>query len=303
MGASVPASEGWLPSVAAAVAAAAVVAAAAAAADPWCCFALGELEKGAACEETSGREGGCERANSAPRTRSYWVFWITERRKEREREREGEEKEQTNKQTNERTKKKKKKKKKRWRSKCPLLFFSEGGVVGSRRKSGLQHPLQPLSVSYDQLRHRPKPLPSQNRGWKAVPESGERCDAARGGKLWSGERSRPEALTIEHSPLSLSRFVPRAFSRSASRVFLPASRQSVRRSCPRGRGATRTSQSRSWPAGDTWDSLVLLSSATTLLPLGPRCCCCSRSWWQAFLWRKKTMRSRASADLLRRRRR
>lgn len=67
MGASAPASEGWAPR------------ASAAAELRWwwgcCCCWFGEVENGAACEETSGKEGGCERANSAPRTRS-WAVWV-----------------------------------------------------------------------------------------------------------------------------------------------------------------------------------------------------------------------------------
>ena len=36
----------------------------------------GEFENGvAACDETSGSEGGCERANSAPMRRSWWWWW------------------------------------------------------------------------------------------------------------------------------------------------------------------------------------------------------------------------------------
>lgn len=69
MGASAPASDGWLPRASEADTEAEEL--------RWCCCCgFDELEKVAACEgETSGRERGWERANSAPRTRS-WRGWF-----------------------------------------------------------------------------------------------------------------------------------------------------------------------------------------------------------------------------------
>ena len=186
---------------------------------------------------------------------------------------------------------------------CLLLPFLSLFRKKTQSKRRLHRPMRPLSNSPDQRRHRPKPIPMRTAGGKAVPASGRRLERARraGEKREAARESIRGALT--------SRVLSLSFSPHDSKHHLvPVSRQSAQRSSPLGRGATRTSPSRSWPAGDTSDSAtathLLLSSATPLLllPLGWR----SRSWWRAFLWkrrRKRKMRTRARADLLRRRRR
>jgi hypothetical protein len=143
--------------------------------------------------------------------------------------------------------------------------------------------------------------PVRTEEWKAVPASGrqrERREREAAGDQKGADRQSSNLAFVSSRVLSRSQ--------TSSPFLLPGSRPSARHSSPLWRGATRTSPSRSWPAGDTSDSATTttLSSATPMLlqPLPGRRW--PRSWWRAFLWkRRRRMRTRAIADVLRRRRR
>jgi hypothetical protein len=138
----------------------------------------GEFENGvAACDETSGSEGGCERANSAPMRRSWWWWWWKRKGGRREEE-------EVKKKRNE-----KKKRSKRQEFAPSRRFEKKKKNQKNQSKCRLQRPLHPLSASSSGSRHRPKLLPRQNRERKAVPARERQLERGKEGRKEAAARS------------------------------------------------------------------------------------------------------------------